>query len=163
MVFNKLFGGEREPFLVLSENDGSAPVSVAPVVEAPEQADAAEPVKAQATLLVSQAEGSAAAAAAPASTSAAAATPAPTQPAAEAPAAPSSAATLTTAELLAAERAEEAKNAVPRSTTTFAAELLNPAAVLPKRRRRPGAAIAGYKQMATGLMRSGSAAGAAEG
>jgi len=161
-VFNKLFGGEREPFLVLSENDGSAPVSVAPVVEAPEQADAAEPVKAQATLLVSQAEGSAAAAA-PASTSAAAATPAPTQPAAEAPAAPSSAATLTTAELLAAERAEEAKNAVPRSTTTFAAELLNPAAVLPKRRRRPGAAIAGYKQMATGLMRSGSAAGAAEG
>lgn len=162
MVFNKLFGGEREPFLVLSENDGSAPVSVAPVVEAPEQADATEPVKAQATLLVSQAEGSAAAAA-PASTSAAAATPAPTQPAAEAPAAPSSAATLTTAELLAAERAEEAKNAVPRSTTTFAAELLNPAAVLPKRRRRPGAAIAGYKQMATGLMRSGSAAGAAEG
>lgn len=161
-MFNKLFGGEREPFLVLSENDGSAPVSVAPVVEAPEQADAAEPVKAQATLLVSQAEGSAAAAA-PASTSAAAATPAPTQPAAEAPAAPSSAATLTTAELLAAERAEEAKNAVPRSTTTFAAELLNPAAVLPKRRRRPGAAIAGYKQMATGLMRSGSAAGAAEG
>ena len=150
-MFNKLFGGEREPFLVLSENDGSAPVSVAPVVEAPEQADAAEPVKAQATLLVSQAEG------------AAAATPAPTQPAAEAPAAPSSAATLTTAELLAAERAEEAKNAVPRSTTTFAAELLNPAAVLPKRRRRPGAAIAGYKQMATGLMRSGSAAGAAEG
>ena len=161
MVFNKLFGGEREPFLVLSENDGSAPVSVAPVVDAPEQADAAEPVKAQATLLVSQAEGSAAAA--PASTSAAAATPAPTQPAAEAPAAPSSAATLTTAELLAAERAEEAKNAVPRSTTTFAAELLNPAAVLPKRRRRPGAAIAGYKQMATALMRSGSAAGAAEG
>ena len=161
-MFNKLFGGEREPFLVLSENDGSAPVSVAPVVEAPEQADAAEPVKAQATLLVSQAEGSAAAAA-PASTSAAAATPAPTQPAAEAPAAPSSAATLTTAELLAAERAEEAKNAVPRSTTTFAAELLNPAAVLPKRRRRPGAAIAGYKQMATGLMRSGSAAGAAGG
>jgi len=162
VVFNKLFGGEREPFLVLSENVGSAPVSVAPVVEAPEQAGAAEPVKAQATLLVSQAEGSAAAAA-PASTSAAAATPAPTQPAAEAPAAPSSAATLTTAELLAAERAEEAKNAVPRSTTTFAAELLNPAAVLPKRRRRPGAAIAGYKQMATGLMRSGSAAGAAEG
>lgn len=161
MVFNKLFGGEREPFLVLSENDGSAPVSVAPVVDAPEQADAAEPVQAQATLLVSQAEGSAAAA--PAGTSAAAATPAPTQPAAEAPAAPSSAATLTTAELLAAERAEEAKNAVPRSTTTFAAELLNPAAVLPKRRRRPGAAIAGYKQMATGLMRSGSAAGAAEG
>ena len=162
MVFNKLFGGEREPFLVLSENDGSAPVSVAPVVEAPEQADAAEPVKAQATLLVSQAEGSAATAAS-ASTSAAAATPAPTQPVAEAPAAPSSAASLTTAELLAAERAEEAKNAVPRSTTTFAAELLNPAAVLPKRRRRPGAAIAGYKQMATGLMRSGSAAGAAEG
>ena len=160
-MFNKLFGGEREPFLVLSENDGSAPVSVAPVVEAPEQADAAEPVKAQATLLVSQAEGSAAAA--PASTSAAVATAAPTQPAAEAPAAPSSAATLTTAELLAAERAEEAKNAVPRSTTTFAAELLNPAAVLPKRRRRPGAAIAGYKQMATGLIRSGSAAGAAEG
>ena len=100
MVFNKLFGGEREPFLVLSENDGSAPVSVAPVVDAPEQADAAEPVKAQATLLVSQAEGSAAAA--PASTSAAVATPAPTQPAAEAPAAPSSAASLTTAELLAA-------------------------------------------------------------
>ncbi|MEB3241064.1 MAG: hypothetical protein VKJ31_03365 [Synechococcus sp.] len=162
MVFNKLFGGEREPFLVLSENDGSAPVSVAPVVDAPEQADAAEPVKAQATLLVSQAEGSAATAAS-ASTSAAAATPAPTQPAAEAPAAPSSAASLTTAELLAAERAEEAKNAVPRSTTTFAAELLNPAAVLPKRRRRPGAAIAGYKQMATGLMRSASAAGAAEG
>ena len=161
-MFNKLFGGEREPFLVLSENDGSAPVSVAPVVEAPEQADAVEPVKAQATLLVSQAEGSAAAAALVLA-GAAAATPAPTQPAAEAPAAPSSAATLTTAELLAAERAEEAKNAVPRSTTTFAAELLNPAAVLPKRRRRPGAAIAGYKQMATGLMRSGSAAGAAEG
>ena len=134
-MFNKLFGGEREPYLVLSENDGSAPVSVAPVVDAPEQADAPEPVKAQATLLVTQAADSAAAAA-PVSSNAATPTPAPTQPAAEASAAP-----LTTAELLAAERAEEAKNAVPRSTTTFAAELLNPAAALPKRRRRPGAAI----------------------
>ena len=162
MVFNKLFGGEREPYLVLSENDGSALVIVAPVVDAPEQADAAEPVKAQATLLVSQAAGSAADSV-PASTSAAAATPAPSQPVAEAPAAPSPAATLTTAELLAAERAEEAKNAVPRSTTTFAAEMLNPAAALPKRRRRPGAAIAGYKQMASALMGSGSGAGAAGG
>lgn len=134
VVFNKLFGGEREPYLVLSENDGSTPVAVAPVKEAPAKPAAAKAAK-------------------------------PAAPAAEpaVAAVSSSASGLTTAELLAAERAAEAENAAPRSTTTFAAELLNPAAALPRRRRRPGNALGDFKQMAGGLMRSGRGAGAAEG
>ena len=59
---------------------------------------------------------------------------------------------LTTAELLAAERAQK-KAAPVRVTETFAAELLNPAKALPRRRRRPGAALAGFKAMVGNLQR----------
>ncbi|MEE2695770.1 MAG: hypothetical protein VYB57_01625, partial [Cyanobacteriota bacterium] len=59
---------------------------------------------------------------------------------------------LTTAELLAAERAQK-QEAPVRSTETFAAELMNPANALPRRRRRPGAALAGFKQMVGNLQR----------
>ena len=60
---------------------------------------------------------------------------------------------LTTAELLAAERASEQKEAPVRSTVTFAAELLTPSKALPRRRRRPGAALAGFKAMVGNLQR----------
>ncbi|MEL0264707.1 MAG: hypothetical protein VW938_05875, partial [Synechococcus sp.] len=60
---------------------------------------------------------------------------------------------LTTAELLAAERANDKKEAPVRSTETFAADLLNPSNALPRRRRRPGAALAGFKEMVGGLSR----------
>jgi len=60
---------------------------------------------------------------------------------------------LTTAQLLAAERAEEQAKEVVISNVTFAAELLNPASSLPRARRRPGAALADFKAMAGEIRR----------
>lgn len=64
---------------------------------------------------------------------------------------------LTTAQLLAAERAEiEADieaNTVVISNETFADKYLNPANALPRARRLPGAALAGFKEMAEGIRR----------
>ena len=77
--------------------------------------------------------------------------PAQPSPAEPSPAQPEKKA-LTTAELLAAERAQK-KAAPVRVTETFAAELLNPAKALPRRRRRPGAALAGFKAMVGNLQR----------
>jgi len=61
---------------------------------------------------------------------------------------------LTTAEAIAAElrAAQEAKP--PASVVTFAPEALNPANAVPTRRRKAGANLAGYKQMAAGMVRS---------
>ena len=61
---------------------------------------------------------------------------------------------LTTAEAIAAElrAAQEAKP--PASVATFAPEALNPANAVPTRRRRAGANLAGFKQMAAGMFRS---------
>ena len=64
---------------------------------------------------------------------------------------------LTTAELLAAERAKEVTPPREILKVTFAAELLNPSQALPRGRRRPGAALASFKQMADGLKTSLSA------
>lgn len=109
MVFQKLFGGERRPFLELSDAAGQQPVTT--VAPAP----------------------------------AAVAAPAP------APAAPTTETSLTTAEALAAERAAAQKAEVPREMTTFAAELLNPAQALPRGRRRPGANLAPFRDLASSL------------
>ncbi|MBJ7364137.1 MAG: hypothetical protein JHD39_04445 [Synechococcus sp. SupBloom_Metag_053] len=60
---------------------------------------------------------------------------------------------LTTAQLLAAEKAENAANIVVISNETFADKYLNPANALPRARRLPGAALAGFKEMAEGIRR----------
>ena len=149
VVLDKLLGGERKPFLVLSE-ESTTDVVIAPT--RPEEPEADETSAApEAPILFAQGV-------APAEPGAAQAMPAApkAQPAASkaqpksSPAKPEKA--LTTAELLAAERAQK-KEAPVRSTETFAADLLNPANALPRRRRRPGAALAGFKQMVGGLQR----------
>ena len=60
---------------------------------------------------------------------------------------------LTTAQLLAAERAEIEANTVVISNETFADKYLKPANALPRARRLPGAALAGFKEMAEGIRR----------
>ena len=62
-------------------------------------------------------------------------------------------AVLTTAQLLAAEKAENEANIVVISNETFADKYLNPANALPRARRLPGAALAGFKEMAEGIRR----------
>ncbi len=121
MVFNKLFGAKRKPFLELSKAP-SKPVAVAPV-RASETAEIKTPAVATATA------------------------PAP------APVAAPSDRLQTTAELLAAEQAADQANAKPAGPATFAAELLQPAAALPRNRRRPGVALADFKAIAKGLGR----------
>ncbi|MCF8131640.1 MAG: hypothetical protein K9J72_00780 [Synechococcus sp. Tobar2m-G35] len=148
MVFQKLFGGERKPFLELSEVDGDQPTTtVAPAAPASKPvATAPAPAGPQAvTLQVPVAEG---AATANATTAATATISEPTTaPVATSTGAPS----LTTAEALAAERAAAQKAEAPRELTTFAAELLNPAQALPRGRRRPGANLAAFKDLAVSL------------
>lgn len=79
------------------------------------------------------------------------------QAAAAAPAAASTAApapSLTTAEAIAAEL-RAAQEARPAATlATFAPDCLNPANALPRRRRRAGANLAGFKAMGSSLFRS---------
>lgn len=145
MVFQKLFGGERKPFLELSEVDGDQPTTtVAPAAPASKPvATAPAPAGPQAvTLQVPVAEGAATATAATATISEPT-----TAPVATSTGAPS----LTTAEALAAERAAAQKAEAPRELTTFAAELLNPAQALPRGRRRPGANLAAFKDLAVSL------------
>lgn len=142
MVFQKLFGGERKPFLELSEGGGDQPAAtVAPVASASKSVTAA-PVTAASSgpkavtlkVPVAVAEG---AAAANANTTDSAA--------------PSAGPSLTTAEALAAERAAAQKAEVPRELTTFAAELLNPGQALPRGRRRPGANLAPFRDLAASM------------
>ena len=163
VVLDKLFGKERTPFLVLSE-EATAPVDVAPVRS---EDDEAEPsVSEVATLQVAPADPSEPSVAPPAAASvgSAATESAPTtKTAATSTTAPTEAATtseervLTTAELLAAERAQAAAPPRQISTVTFAAELLNPSSALPRARRRPGAALNPFRQMAKGVRSSVSA------
>ena len=149
MVLDKLLGGNRKPFLVLSE-ESNTDVVIAPTrPEEPEADDVS--AASEAPILFAQGVATAQPAAAKAKPAAPKAQPA----AAKAQPKPTSAKpakALTTAELLAAERAQK-KEAPVRSTETFAAELLNPANALPRRRRRPGAALAGFKQMVGNLQR----------
>lgn len=73
---------------------------------------------------------------------------------AAAPAAVSDQARLTTAEAIAAELRAAQEALPPPSTATFAPESLNPANALPRRRRRAGANLAGFKAMGASLVRS---------
>lgn len=73
---------------------------------------------------------------------------------AAAPAAASDQARLTTAEAIAAELRAAQEALPPPSTATFAPESLNPANALPRRRRRAGANLAGFKAMGASLVRS---------
>jgi len=85
-----------------------------------------------------------------------AAQPAPAaSPAAAAPAEPSPAAApaLTTAEAIAAELRRDQENRPAPSTVTFAPELLIPSGALPQPRRRAGANLAGFKEIAASLVR----------
>ena len=142
MVLDKLLGGESKPFLVLSE-ESNTEVVIAPT--RPEEPEADEAGAAlEAPILFAEGVATAQPAAPQAKPAAAKAQPKPTS------AKPAKA--LTTAELLAAERAQK-QEAPVRSTETFAAELLNPANALPRRRRRPGAALAGFKEMVGNLSR----------
>lgn len=146
MVFQKLFGGERKPFLELSEGGGDQPAAtVAPVASASKSVTAAPvtaassgpkavTLKVPVAVAVAVAEG---AAAANANTTDSAA--------------PSAGPSLTTAEALAAERAAAQKAEVPRELTTFAAELLNPGQALPRGRRRPGANLAPFRDLAASM------------
>jgi hypothetical protein len=80
---------------------------------------------------------------------------APAPPAVEAPAAPEAAAgerTLTTAEAIAAELAAAQANRPAPSRTTFAPECVTAGGALPRRRRRGGADLAGFRTMAKGMM-----------
>ena len=149
MVLDKLLGGDSKPFLVLSE-ESNTDVVIAPTRPEEPEADEASAAS-EAPILFAQGVAPAQPAAAQAKPAASKAKPA----AAKAQPKPTSAKpekALTTAELLAAERAQK-QEAPVRSTETFAAELMNPANALPRRRRRPGAALAGFKQMVGNLQR----------
>jgi hypothetical protein len=136
VVLNKLLGGDREPFLVLSE-ETSSDVVIAPT--RPDEPEAEEVSQSsEKPIVLAQAVPKPVAAVSKA------------QPAVTKQ---KPAKALTTAELLAAERASEQKEAPVRSTVTFAAELLTPSKALPRRRRRPGAALAGFKAMVGNLQR----------
>jgi hypothetical protein len=79
-----------------------------------------------------------------------------TSPAAEetTAAASGSAPVLTTAEAIAAELRLEQENRPAPSLVTFSPGCLTPAGALPRARRRAGANLAGFKAMASSLLRS---------
>ncbi|NBP33076.1 MAG: hypothetical protein EBV08_07330 [Synechococcaceae bacterium WB6_1B_055] len=135
MVLNKLFGRQRRPFLEISKAPAT-PVNVAPVQPVVEVES--EPAMVAAIQLKQPQK----------------------QPQKQPPETQKQkqetqkeSKVLTTAELLAAERAEEQAKEVVISNVTFAAELLNPANSLPRARRRPGAALADFKAMAGEIRR----------
>jgi hypothetical protein len=129
MVLNKLFGGQRKPFLEISK-EPATPVNVAPV--RPVDEVETEPAMVAAIQLKQPPE---------------------TQKQKQEQEEQKESKVLTTAQLLAAERAEEQAKEVVISNVTFAAELLNPASSLPRARRRPGAALADFKAMAGEIRR----------
>lgn len=159
VVLNKLLGKERAPFLVLSE-EATAPVDIAPVRSVEPEVEPSEAVVASLQFPFLQTP--AAVPPAPAASTETAAEKVAPAAGGRAPVAAESAPTsvervLTTAELLAAERAKEVTPPREILKVTFAAELLNPSQALPRGRRRPGAALASFKQMADGLKSSLSA------
>lgn len=137
MVFNR----KGSFFLDLSGDAPQKPVTVAPVKEAPAAAKA--PVAPAAAALQIPATGPGAPKASPAAAPVAA------------PAAPAETVsrTLTTAEEIAAQLAAEQASRPPASKVTFAAENLAPGAFIP-RRRRGGANLAGFRDMAGSLFRN---------
>lgn len=146
MVLKKLFGIGK-PFLEISKAP-TVPVDVAPVKTAPisepaadqipASSDSAAPVFKIGPSLQTPVKISKELAPVPKKQ------PAPAVPEVE---------VLTTAQLLAAERAEIEANTVVISNETFADKYLNPANALPRARRLPGAALAGFKEMAEGIRR----------
>lgn len=156
MVLKKLLGIGK-PFLEISKAP-TVPVDVAPVKTAPinepaadqipAPSDSAAPVFKIGPPLQTPVKISKELAPVPKNQPASKNQPAPAVPEVE---------VLTTAQLLAAERAEiEADieaNTVVISNETFADKYLNPANALPRARRLPGAALAGFKEMAEGIRR----------
>jgi len=113
---------------------------VAPVRQAPAEDLAADPSEGPAAAATAVA--TPAAVAAPQTAAAATATEAP---------APSG---LTTAEMIAAELAAAQANRPAPSLATFAPDCVTAGGALPQRRRRAGANLAGFKEMAEGMMKS---------
>lgn len=152
MVLKKLFGIGK-PFLEISKAP-TVPVNVAPVKTAPinepaadqipASSDSAAPVFKIGPSLQAPVKISKELAPVPQNQPAPKNQPAPVVPEVE---------VLTTAQLLAAERAEIEANTVVISNETFADKYLNPANALPRARRLPGAALAGFKEMAEGIRR----------
>jgi hypothetical protein len=153
MVLKKFFGGIGKPFLEISKAP-TVPVDVAPVKIAPVDEPASDQIPAS---LDSAAPGFKIGP--PLQTPVKISkelTPVPKNQAASKnqaePVVPE-VKVLTTAQLLAAEKAENEANIVVISNETFADKYLNPANALPRARRLPGAALAGFKEMAEGIRR----------
>ena len=153
MVLKKFFGGIGKPFLEISKAP-TVPVDVAPVKIAPVDEPASDQIPAS---LDSAAHGFKIGP--PLQTPVKISkelTPVPKNQAASKnqaePVVPE-VKVLTTAQLLAAEKAENEANIVVISNETFADKYLNPANALPRARRLPGAALAGFKEMAEGIRR----------
>ena len=122
MVFNR----KGSFFLELDGKAAETPVTVAPVAEKPAKAEKA------------------------AKTEAKVAVKAPAAAKTEAAAAPSGA-MQTTAEAIAAELAAEQAARPAKTDSTFAPECVTAGGALPMRRRRAGANIAGFRDMASGM------------
>ena len=122
MVFNR----KGSFFLELDGKAAETPVTVAPVAEKPAKAEKA------------------------AKTEAKVAVKAPAAAKTEAAAAPSGA-MQTTAEAIAAELAAEQAARPVQTDSTFAPECVTSGGALPMRRRRAGANIAGFRDMASGM------------
>lgn len=153
MVLKKFFGGIGKPFLEISKAP-TVPVDVAPVKTAPVDEPASDQIPAS---LDSAAPGFKIGP--PLQTPVKISkelTPVPKNQAASKnqaePVVPE-VKVLTTAQLLAAEKAENEANIVVISNETFADKYLNPGNALPRARRLPGAALAGFKEMAEGIRR----------
>ena len=122
MVFNR----KGSFFLELDGKAAETPVTVAPVAEKPAKAEKA------------------------AKTEAKVAVKAPAAAKTEAAAAPSGA-VQTTAEAIAAELAAEQASRPVKTDSTFAPECVTAGGALSMRRRRAGANIAGFRDMASGM------------
>lgn len=122
MVFNR----KGSFFLELDGKAAETPVTVAPVAEKPAKAEKA------------------------AKTEAKVAVKAPAAAKTEAAAAPSGA-MQTTAEAIAAELAAEQAARPVQTDSTFAPDCVTAGGALPMRRRRAGANIAGFRDMASGM------------
>ena len=122
MVFNR----KGSFFLELVGKAAETPVTVAPIAEKPAKAEKA------------------------AKTEAKVAVKAPAAAKTEAAAAPSGA-MQTTAEAIAAELAAEQAARPVQTDSTFAPECVTAGGALPMRRRRAGANIAGFRDMASGM------------
>ena len=128
MVFNR----KGSFFLQLDDKAAETPAVVAPVTETPAKPEKAS--KSETTLAVKSAEAPAAAAVK-----------------SESAAAPQAAAVQTTAEAIAAELAAEQAARPAKTDSTFAPECVTAGGALPMRRRRAGANVAGFRDMASGM------------